>query len=195
MRTTALLGLALALLVSAPVLAQEGAASASSPGADAYTQRVQQGIEMLVAGDGAGASAAFRQAIALDESRPQAAFYLATIQRMGGNLEEALAGFRRSAELASSSGQPRWQARALSAVAMTLERMEGRVEEAREAWQEYTRFADAHPTIARPQLGRARLQAIDMMNEQEQVYFGVRERIAERERLAAEGQDGRRRSR
>jgi len=199
---TLLLSLALAL-VTTPALAQEESeeGAEAQPGADVYTQRVQQGIQMLVAGDSAGATEALRQAAALDGARPQAPYYLAEAQRLSGELEEALNGFRRAAELAGSAEEPRWQGRALQAVAMTLERMEGRIEDAREAWQEYIRFADSHQAVSRPQLGRARLQAIDMMNEQERVYVSVRERIAERERIAAEeaeeddGDDRRRRRR
>jgi tetratricopeptide (TPR) repeat protein len=217
MRAT-LLSLLLAL-TSAPALAQQAPAAsgegaegedgeageateeAPQPGADLYTQRVQQGIQMLVSGDAAGATEAFEQAVALDGERPQAPYFLAEVQRLGGNLEPALEGFRRAAELAAGAEAPRWQARALQAVAMTLERMEGRIEDARSAWQEYIRFADAHQTVSHPQLGRARVQAVDMMNEQERVYVEVRERIAERERQAAEeeanddGDDRRRRRR
>jgi hypothetical protein len=69
------------------------------------------------------------------------------------------------------------------------------MEQARAAWEEYVRFAEASPTIADAQLGRARIQAIDIVNEQEQAYVNVRQRIADREeerRRGAEQPRGRR---
>lgn len=167
------------LLSTALASAQE--APATRPSADEYTRRVRRGIEQLAGGDGAGAMTTFREAAALDGSRPEAAYYTGTAHRMGGNLEQALTSFQQAAALAQAASQPRWRARALHGVASTLERMEGRVEEARTAWQEYSRFADANQAVADPQLGRARIAAIDLMNEQEQAYVRVRQRIAERE--------------
>ncbi len=166
-----------ALSVPALALAQD----APRPGADEYTRRVQSGIERLAGGDPAGAITTFREAVGMDGSRPQAPYYIGTAHRMSGNLAEALTSFQQAAALAQAANLPRWRARALHGVASTLERMEGRVEEARTAWQAYASFADGNPTVADPQLGRARVSAIDLMNEQEQAYVQVRQRIAERE--------------
>lgn len=171
-----------ALLLLVPALASaQNASPPARPGADEYTRRVRSGVEQLAHGDSAGAMETFRQAIALDGSRPEAPYYLATAQRMSGQLDDALSGFQAAAALAQAASLPRWRARALSAAAFTLERMQGRIEDARTAWQAYSSFADANPTLADPQLGRARVQAIDMMNEQENAYVAVRQRIAERE--------------
>lgn len=165
----------------------------SRPGADAYTQRVQAGIALLVVGDNGGATRAFRDAIGMDGNRPMAPYYLAAASRLSGELDEALNGFRRAAELGQS--EPRWRGRALQGIADTLERMEGRLEDARTAWQEYVRFADANSVVTFPQLGRARVSAIDLMLEQEHAYVQVRERIAERERENARGAPARPRPR
>lgn len=175
----ALLSLGLSLAVAGPASAQD------APGADAYTQRVQQGIALLVSGDAGGSMSVFRQAIASDGNRPEAIFYLACANRMAGNLQDAVTGFERAADMADS--QPRWRARALEGVAMTLERMHGQLEQARAAWQAYVQFADTNAAIAHPQMGRARIQAIDVMVEQERAYVSVRERIAARERENAQG--------
>lgn len=156
------------------------------PGADEYTQLVAQGVSRMTQGDSSGAIDSFRQALSNDGARPHAPYYLAVANRVGGDLDAAVSGFQRAAELAMRADEPRWQARSLQGVASTLERMEGRLEDAREAWQAYVTFADAHPTLAFPMMGRARIQAIDMLTEQENVYGGVRERIAEREREQAE---------
>jgi len=114
-----------------------------------------------------------------DPARPQALFYLATANRMAGSLQEAITGFERAAD--NAEDLPRWRARALQAVAETLERMDGQLEPARQAWQAYVRFADSHQAVAFPQIGRARIQAIDVVIEQERAYVEVRQRIAERE--------------
>lgn len=170
---------AVSLLVLAPALA--AAQEAGRPAADAYTVRVQRGVEQLASGDSAGATTTFREAIEMDGSRPEAQVHLATVLRMTGDLEGAITAFTQAAALAEAATSPRWQARALHGVASTLERIPGRVEDARAAWQAYARFADANPTVADAQLGRARIQAIDLMNEQEHAYGAVRQRIAERE--------------
>jgi tetratricopeptide (TPR) repeat protein len=172
------------LLWPALASAQENGA-ATPPHADEYTVTVQRGITQLAGGDPSGAIATFQQAVQLDGSRPEAPYYIATAQRMSGDLQTALTGFQQAAALAQAANLPRWRARALEAAAFTLERMEGRVEDARTAWQEYARFADTNPTVADPQLGRARVSAIDIMNEQETAYVNVRQRIAEREQERA----------
>lgn len=185
-----------ALLLLAPALAS--AQAPERPSADAYTQQVQRGIEQLASGDTAGATTTFQEALATEARRPEAQYYLATVLRMTGDLEGAVSGFQQSAALAQAATLPRWQARALHGVASTLERIAGRVEEARAAWQAYSSFADANPTVSDSQLGRARVQAIDLMNEQERAYVQVRQRIAEREeerRREAEQPRQRRRAR
>ncbi len=170
------------LLWCAPVLAQAPAEPAPPPpSADVYTQQVRAAIEQITGGDLEGGTSALRSAIELDPSRPEGPVYLATALRMAGDLEPAIVTFRQAAALAQGPNQARWRGRALAGLAFTLERIPERIEEARAAWQEYTRFADANQAVADPQLGRARVQAIDIMNEQEQVYAGVRQRIAERE--------------
>ncbi|HEY8430067.1 MAG TPA: hypothetical protein VIL20_16910 [Sandaracinaceae bacterium] len=171
------------LLASASLLVASlaGAQAADRPSADEYTRRVQRGIEQLTGGDPSGAIATFREAVSLDGSRPQAPYYIGAAQRATGDLDGALTSFRQAAALAEAASLPRWQGRALHAVASTFERMEGRIEEARAAWQAYVSFAERNAAIADPQLGLARITAIDRMNEQEQAYVAVRQRIAERE--------------
>lgn len=186
----ATLAITTCLLCAAPALAQDADSAsgedAPPPGADAYTQRIQAGIALITAGDTAGAQQAFRDAVGMDGNRPQAVYYLAVSNRLSGNLDDALEGFRRAVGNAAAEDLPRWQARALQGVAETLERMPGRLEEAYEAWQEYVRFSDGHQAMAFPQVGRARIQAYNVMHEQESAYVAVRERIAERERVNAQ---------
>jgi tetratricopeptide (TPR) repeat protein len=176
--------------------ATPAAPAADAPGADEYTQRVQRGIERLLAGDNSGATGAFREAIAMDAARPIAPYYLAAAQRVAGNLQDALTGFQSAVQLARTANDGRWTARCLQGVAETLERIEGRTEDARTAWQEYVRFADSNQPVSDPAMGRARVQAIDVMMEQERAYVQVRTRIAEREQeRAREQQQGQQRPR
>jgi hypothetical protein len=51
---------------------------------------------------------------------------------------------------------------------------------------EYAHFADGASRVASASEGRERVQAIDVVTEQERVYVDVRSRIAERERIARE---------
>lgn len=192
----------LSLFLCSSVHAQEddpdgdAPAASETPGADEYTQRVQTGIAALVAGDTGGARSAFTDAIGMDGNRPMAPYYLAAANRMSGNLEDALSGFRRAAELAGE--HPRWKGRALQGVAETLERIGGRLEDVRTAWQEYVSFADANVAVTFPQMGRARVSAVNLVIEQENAYVAVRERIAARERENAQsgsGESGSRRQR
>lgn len=174
----------LLLALPATSFAQEEGAE-ERPGADEYLTLVAQGVARMTEGDSNGAIDLFRQALSNDGARPHATYYMAVADRVGGDFDAAVSGFQRAAELAMRADEPRWQARALQGVASTYERMEGRLEDARSAWQAYVTFADAHPTISFPMMGRARIQAIDMLTEQENVYGSVRERIAEREREQA----------
>lgn len=174
-RPLASLALFAALCVGNPALAQQ------APGADEYTRSVRAGLERLVGGDARGAMTELRRAMELDGARPEAPFQLAAAQRLSGELEDALGTFRQAAALAEAAHQTRWRARALSAVAFTLERMAGRMPEARAAWMEYVRFAESNPGVVDPLIGRARVQAIDIVTEQEEAYVEVRRRIAERE--------------
>jgi tetratricopeptide (TPR) repeat protein len=167
------------------------------PHADETTQHVQHGIELLLRGDNAGAMSAFREAAGAEASRPEPQYYIGVANRMAGNFPDALAAFQQAAALAERGNAPSWRARALHGIASTLERMDGRADDARTAWQQYATFADANQRVASPQVGRARVQAIDVMNEQERVYVQVRQRIAEREeerrREAQEAAEPRRR--
>lgn len=169
--------LLVALVALAPSLASAQPA--------AYDVELQRALTQFGAGEIEDATRTLTEAVALDGTRPEAPYYLAASMRAAGNLEGALTAFERAAEIARSANAPRWEARALHGVASTLERFDGRLEDARTAWQAYARFADANPRLASGELARARIQAIDIMNEQERAYVEVRQRIAEREREAA----------
>jgi tetratricopeptide (TPR) repeat protein len=183
-------------LASAPVAsAQEAEAEAADapPSASPYILSVRNGIRLAMARDYDGALAALRGAIQENPSRPHAYYYAGEVHRMNNDLDGALRQFRQGAQIAEQAQDDMLWSRCLKAVAETIERKEGALQQAREAWQQYARFADSHRTVANPEIARARIQAINQVIEQEAAYVAVRQRIAARERENAGGNRQRRR--
>ena len=61
----------------------------------------------------------------------------------------------------------------------------GELQQARELWQRASRFIEMHPEAnLAPAVPTGRIQAIDLIFEREQVYIGVRQRIADREKIS-----------
>ncbi len=180
----------LVLAFAAPVAAQPrqqaapaaGGTEHAAPHASAYLVKVQNGIRLAVGRDLDGALDALRDAFREEPTSPIAHYFAAEVHRMRGEMEEALEKFRVCADLASNGHLPDYQARCMRGQAETLERMEGRLEAARDAWSQYVRFADGNRQVASPEVGRARIQALDAQHEQAQAYVEVRQRIEERER-------------
>lgn len=149
-------------------------------------QALARGNAAYVARDWAAALTAFREAQQHAEQRVQAMLGAAHCLAQQGNADGALAGFREAA--GASAGQsvlPGDRLRALQAVAIQLEAMT-RWSEALTAWQEWVTFADAHPTVANPAVGRARVQAIQARDERERTESQVRARTEERRRHNAQ---------
>lgn len=172
-------GLGLALFVGcvAP-------ASALAQASDLYRAHLRTGVNSVVVGDRETAERAFREAVALSPSLPDAYCYRAEMHRAGGETAAALDSFRDCLRFARETNDRRFLARALHGIASTLERMPDRAEEAREAWREFVQFADGAAGVADPRVGRARIEAIDAWLELERRMVEVRARIAERERAA-----------
>jgi tetratricopeptide (TPR) repeat protein len=168
------------VVASAQEASTEGESTA--PSASPYALKVQQGIRATLGQDLDGAVAALREAVQLEPTRADAYYYMAEALRLQGNLEPALEGFRTGARLAATNGDAFHQARCMHGAAGTLERMEGRLAEARQVWTELAAFADGHREVANPEIARARIEAVDAVTQLAQSYIAVRERIAERER-------------
>ncbi len=187
MRTIPLAALLLLTLAPAAARAQDDAAAERPrPETPPYMVEVQNGLRLAAARDFDGATAALRQAVQLNPSAPEAYYYQGEVHRLRGSLPEALESFRTAQRMAEQANEPKWQARAMQGAAETLERQEGQLAQARDAWLAYARFADGHRDTVNPEVARARIQAIDVVIEQEQAYVAVRQRIAERERENAQ---------
>lgn len=180
---SALLGGLLASFGGAQEAAAQSAARTSAQASPAgYQEHVRTAMNSFVVGDHASASRHFREALALSPSQPDALCYLAEMHRATGDLNAAIDGFRDCLRFAREANDRRFTARALHGVASTLERMPERAADARSAWQEYVRFADASGGLADPRVGRTRTDVIDAWVALEQRMTEVRARIAERER-------------
>lgn len=178
--STALFTLVALLAPALPVAAQ-AAQTGSAPASPEYLAALGRGLTASRAGDRGGAIAAFRAAVQIAPSRPEAVCHLAEAQRASGDLAAALEGYQACARVARAASDARWTARGLHGIASTLERTPERIDEARAAWQEYVRFADGAASVASPAVGRARITAIDQVIELERVTAEVRQRIAARE--------------
>lgn len=186
MRTTALFTALVVLPVAAAprALAQDDeqrAAERPQPVTPPYMVEVQNGLRLALARDFEGAVATLREAVQLNPSNPHAYYYIGEVQRMRQSLPEALESFRTARRMAEQANEIVWQARAMQAIAETLERQENQLTAAREAWLALASFADSHRQQVNPEIARARIQAIDVVTEQEQAYVAVRQRIEERE--------------
>lgn len=162
---------------------QVGDAAATPPvasTANQYAAGIQTALGLVASRDYDGALAQLRQAASFSSEEPLAYYLMGELHRLRASTAEALEMFRTASRLADTGTDFQMQARARLAIAQSLEQMDGHLDEARTAWSEYVRFSEAHPTAGTAEWGRTRLQSIDIAHEQEDVYVGVRQRIAAR---------------
>lgn len=171
-------------LVTAPVIVPRASAqdAPAATGTTPYAEACADGLGKLRSGDTDGAVAALRRAVQLEQGRPLGFYYLGEALRVQRNYADSLEMFRTASRLARAAGDTRLEARSLQGVADTLERIEGKRNEARTAWAEYLVFANANAEVAFPALANARIQALDTMRELDETSADVRERIAIRAR-------------
>lgn len=134
------------------------------------------------------AAAAFRDAATRDPRSPLPQLFLGAVAQAQGNAANALGAYREAARIAQAEGDDASRGRALAGIASVHEGQQ-RWDDARNTWQEYTTFADAHAQATFPAVGRARTDAIARRASLETEYAPVRERIAERLRINASGQN------
>lgn len=151
--------------------------AALNRGAEAYRQRQWE-----------AAATAFREAAAAEARNPLPQLYLGYVAMGRGDAATALGMFREAARIAQAEGAHLDRGRALAAIAMVHE-SQNRWDDARNTWQEYSTFADAHPQVTFAAVGRARTEAIGRRATLDREYAPVRERIAERQRINAAGQN------
>jgi len=162
--------------VAAPALQTQPPSGSGTP----YTAAIQAALTAVANNDYDTAFTQLRQAASFSSDEPLAYYYMAELHRVRGSLADSLEMFRTASRLADSGTDFQMQGRARLGIAQCLEQMEGHMEEARAAWEEYVRFAGSHPSDATAEWGRTRLQSINIAHEQEDVYVGVRQRIATR---------------
>ncbi len=134
------------------------------------------------------AAAAFREAAQANARSALPQLYLGYVAQAQGQAATALGAFREAARVAQAQGDDRNRARAMAAIA-NINESQGRWDDARNTWTEYATFADAHASETFPAVARARNEAIGRRGSLETEYAPVRERIAERQRVNASGQN------
>lgn len=155
----------------------------------AYTRAVQRGHDGAKRADWQTASDGYGEAASIRPRSGEPVLFQAMLLRARGDLPGALGRFREAARLAEATGQAEdgARAKALLGIAMVLE-AQRQFADARTAFQAYVSFAESHGSVTTfPAVGRARVQAIDRVDELDQAYREVRERIAARERENARG--------
>ena len=161
------------------------AASPSLAQAQTYATQVRTGLDALGRGDRDAGLRSLREAVATDPSRADAICYLAEAFRMTGDLTGAIDNFNMCLTVARASNDRPFTARAMHGVASTFERMpDEHLNDAREAWLAYTRFCESNAGVGHPEIGRARVTAIDTVIELGRVSTEVHGRIEARARAA-----------
>jgi len=146
---------------------------------------IQRGHRAFIARDFDTALAAYREAAMATPPLPIAHYFVGAAQRAKGQFDEALESFRTASRLAGDSDAA-LKAKALFNIAMTLEAKPD-LPGAKEAWLEYKTWCTTHASIpGYPQVADERVAVIEVIQQLNQTYQAVRERIAERERVVAE---------
>jgi len=146
---------------------------------------IQRGHRAFQARDFDTALAAYREAAMATPPLPIAHYFIGAAQRAKGQLDEALESFRTVSRLAGESDAG-LKAKALMNIAMTLEAKQD-LAGARESWLEYKTWCTTHASIAGfPATADERVAAIDAIRQLDETYAAVRQRIAEREQIAAQ---------
>ena len=149
-----------------------------------YNRAIQRGHDGAKRADWQAAADGYGEAASIRPRSGEPVLYQAMLARARGDLPAALTKFRDAARLAQATGadEDGTQAKALLGIAMVLE-AQRQLADARAAFQLYVTFAESHgSTPAFAAVGRARVQTLDRVDELDQAYREVRERIASRER-------------
>lgn len=160
------------------ILSGSTTAAAQAPAAG---NELQSALDAIVAGNLDSAEATLRAAIGATPAAPAPRCELASIDRLRGSFEPALAGYRECVRLARAARDVVYEARGLLGTLQTLERLRtlespGRLTETRAAATALLEFAEAHPEVIRVEVARARLGVVDAAIELDAVSTEVRTR-------------------
>ena len=149
---------------------------------------VREAIDSLRVGNLTNAMTALDRANTLEPGRADVPYYVGVTKRREQRYEDAIASFRSAIDLAGRTDDAFIGVRARVAVAETLERIDGRLPEARTAWIDVVDYIGSHPaTQASPDVARERAAVIVARLESDQRYAEVRGRIAAREAAQQHG--------
>lgn len=143
-------------------------------------QALSRANAAYVARDWAAALGAFREAQQHSAERVEATLGVGFVMAQQNNAEGALTAFREAVSL--TAGQDALaldRVRALQSVSMQYEAI-GRWSDALAGWQAFVTYAQAHPTVANPAIGQARVLAVQAREQRERLDGQVRTRIEER---------------
>ena len=161
------------VFLSLPIgAAAQDAAVRGTSSSDLFARRA---ITALVARDIDMAVQVLDEATAADPRHSQLAYLLGEAHRMAGRFDQAAQHYRRAIDLAGADAHA--EARARIGLARTFEAQREHYPDAREAWIAYVRFAESHPDVPSAEVARARIQALDLVAEQDAAYPEVRRRI------------------
>jgi tetratricopeptide (TPR) repeat protein len=164
----------------APVAAADGGTKYDPDNVRAisrYMDLLSQANAKLVQKDVPGAMELYKQAIPLAPRNPIGHFYLGAAHIASGDFAAAEESYKE-AEGLSDDRNANLRGKILFALADIKERQK-KWQEARDAWQAYTDYAQKHADAGtHPQTGASRLQAIDDALKLQKQYVAVRERIA-----------------
>jgi len=176
------------LLVAATAFADPPAAPAPAPavtkidpkakGANPYNAKLLKGMTAYTSKDYQGAIAAFKEAIAADANDPLALYFLGESQLAAGSMAEADASYAKGLSLVGSKDG--LHAKLLFVIADLRER-QGKWPDAKKAWDDYTQFLTAHPTvIGYATTATERNKVIGTHVDLEAKYGEVKKRIEQR---------------
>ncbi len=169
----------LSMLVGSAAFAQEPADASAGPErrtASDYVQKLQAGLTALAAGDTAGATATFREAIALEPEEAAGHCHLGSALRRAEDTAAALESFRACARLGRQRSDALSEGRGLLGVAQLLVLDPTQRAAARDAVTALMRFAETHPAVYPLELAQHLQQTLDSIIELDAVSAEVRQR-------------------
>jgi tetratricopeptide (TPR) repeat protein len=173
---------------SAPATTADAGTVANAHAPTPFQVAINRGVEAYRRREYDAAVTAFREAAGVDARSALPQLYLGYVANARGDAATALGAYREALRLAIAANDDLNHARALAAIAAAQESAT-RWSDARTAWQESSAFGDTHAQVSQPVIGRSRVEAIGRRETLAQEYQPVHDRIEERLRVNASGQN------